>query len=84
MQIPGKTRILNKGILFGLHLRVGPISGWSPETSLQGGILLMSDKCRSAFQAFESLYFLLFLEEKKKWDFNLGNAYKTSANSFVS
>lgn len=44
----------------------------------------MSDKCRSAFQAFESLYFLLFLEEKKKWDFNLGNAYKTSANSFVS
>lgn len=75
MQIPGKTRILNKGILFGLHLRVGPISGRSPETSLQGGILLMSDKlnkCRGAFEAFESLYFVFFLEKKKKKQLKVG------------
>lgn len=64
-----KNRISNKGILFRLHQRVGPISGRSPEASLQDGILLMSDKsnkCGSAFEAFGSLYFMLFLEKKLK------------------
>lgn len=64
-----KKRISNKGILFRLHQRVGPISGRTPETSLQDGILLMADKLnkrRSAFDASGSLYFVLFLEKTLK------------------
>jgi len=58
----------------------GPVSGRSPETPLQDGILVMSDKlnkCRNAFKTRRSLYFVLFLEKKLKAGINLMNAYTT-------